>query len=116
MSSFGDEIMTVSELSDYLKIGEKSLLRMVNKGDLPGLKVGSQWRFPKVVIDDWLTSRMRHTADEAIVDVVRKTDTNIPLSRLMYPGKVILDIRPGTKDEILRQLAGSRKKPATRAI
>jgi len=96
--------MTVSELSAYLKIGEKSLLRMANKGDLPGLKVGSQWRFPKVVIDDWLSSRMRHTSDEAIVDVVRRADKNIPLSRLMYPGKVIMNINPGSKQEVLRQL------------
>ena len=102
---FADEIMTLTELAHYLKISEKSLLKMVNNKEIPGLKVGNQWRFQKVVIDDWLTSRIRSVKDENVSDIIKKTDSFIPFSRLLYPGKVVLDLKPGTKEGILRQLA-----------
>lgn len=101
---FADEIMTLTELAEYLKISEKSLLKMVNNREIPGVKVGSQWRFQKVVIDDWLASRMRSVKDENVADIIKRTDTFIPFSRLLYPGKVVLDIKQGTKEEIFRQL------------
>jgi len=101
---FADEIMTLNELAQYLKISDKSLLKMVNNQEIPGMKVGNQWRFQKVVIDDWLTSRSRTVKDETISDIIKKTDVFIPFSRLLYPGKVVLDIKPGTKEEVLRQL------------
>jgi len=50
--------MTLSELSRYLKISEKSDLRMVKKDEIPVTKAASQWRFMKAVINVWLISKM----------------------------------------------------------
>lgn len=49
-----DEIMTVKELAEYLKIAEKTAYRFVAEGKIPGFKVGSSWRFRKKEIDGWI--------------------------------------------------------------
>ena len=36
-----DDIMTVKELADYLKIAEKTAYRFASEGKVPGFKVGS---------------------------------------------------------------------------
>lgn len=49
-----DDIMTVKELADYLKIAEKTAYRFTSEGKVPGFKVGSAWRFKKEEIDAWI--------------------------------------------------------------
>lgn len=50
----GDEILTVKELADYLKIAEKTAYRFASEGKVPSFKVGSAWRFKKTEIDAWI--------------------------------------------------------------
>ena len=49
-----DDIMTVKELADYLKIAEKTAYRFAYEGKVPGFKVASAWRFKKEEIDSWI--------------------------------------------------------------
>ena len=49
-----DEIMTIKELAEYLKIAEKTAYRFASEGKIPGFKVGSAWRFKKEEIDAWI--------------------------------------------------------------
>lgn len=50
----GSEVMTLEELSAYLKIPKSTLYKLVQEGRLPGQKIGKQWRFGKQGIDKWL--------------------------------------------------------------
>lgn len=49
-----DEIMTIKELSLYLKINEKTIYKLAKQGKLPGVKIGGMWRFKKEAIDNWI--------------------------------------------------------------
>ena len=49
-----DEILTIKELSAYLKISEKTVYRLLSKGEIPAFKVGTAWRFTKEAIDLWI--------------------------------------------------------------
>jgi excisionase family DNA binding protein len=49
-----DDIITVKELADYLKIADKTAYRFAAEGKIPGFKVGSAWRFKKTEIDAWI--------------------------------------------------------------
>lgn len=51
-----DEIMTIEELSGYLKIPRSTLYKLVQEGKLPGQKIGKQWRFGKKSIDRWINN------------------------------------------------------------
>ena len=47
-------IMTIDELSDYLKISRSTLYKLAQEGKVPCQKVGRHWRFRKEAIDRWL--------------------------------------------------------------
>lgn len=48
------DILTIDELSTYLKISKSTLYKLVREGKIPSQKVGRHWRFRKVAIDRWL--------------------------------------------------------------
>ena len=54
MGKDGDSVLTITELSAYLKISKSTLYKLAQEGKLPGQKIGRHWRFHKVVIDRWL--------------------------------------------------------------
>lgn len=49
-----DRVMTIIELSAYLKISKSTLYKLAQDGKLPGQKVGRHWRFHREAIDGWL--------------------------------------------------------------
>lgn len=53
------EIMTIKELSEYLKIAKSTLYKLAQEGRLPGQKVGRHWRFRKETIDSWLDEQRK---------------------------------------------------------
>ena len=50
-----NEIMTIKDISLYLKINEKTVYKLAKKNLLPGIKVGGMYRFKKDAVDSWLT-------------------------------------------------------------
>lgn len=47
-------VMTIEELSHYLKISRSTLYKLAQEGKVPCQKVGRHWRFRKEAIDRWL--------------------------------------------------------------
>lgn len=55
MSQPDDIILTIEELSEYLKIPKSTIYKLVNENQIPGAKkVGRHWRFLKSTIDSWM--------------------------------------------------------------
>lgn len=52
--SMSDEILTIQELAEYLKLNEKTAYRLAGEGKLPGFKVGGSWRFKREDIAQWI--------------------------------------------------------------
>ena len=48
------DVLTIEELSAYLKIPRSTLYKLVREGRIPSQKVGRHWRFRKEAIDRWL--------------------------------------------------------------
>jgi excisionase family DNA binding protein len=53
-----DKWLTIEELSGYLKMSRSKLYQMAQKGELPGSKIGTQWRFDRDRIDAWMNEKM----------------------------------------------------------
>lgn len=49
-----DEILTLKEVADYLKLAEKTAYRLAAEGKLPGFKVGGSWRFKHEDVQKWI--------------------------------------------------------------
>jgi excisionase family DNA binding protein len=52
--AMSDEILTIQELAEYLKLNEKTAYRLAGEGKLPGFKVGGSWRFKREDIEAWI--------------------------------------------------------------
>ncbi len=48
------DVLTIEELSDYLRISRSTLYKLAQEGRVPCQKVGRHWRFRKEAIDRWL--------------------------------------------------------------
>ncbi len=40
-----EELMTAKELSQFLKLSESTIYKLVSNGEIPGFKIGDSWRF-----------------------------------------------------------------------
>ena len=49
-----EDILTIRDVAEYLKVTEKTVYGLAQKGRLPGFKVGGQWRFKREDIDQWI--------------------------------------------------------------
>jgi len=52
-----DDILTVEEVAEILKIGMTQAYRIVRSGDLKGYKEGKDWKIPKQALNDYVISR-----------------------------------------------------------
>ncbi len=52
-----DEILTLKEVAEYLKLTEKTAYRLAAEGKLPGFKVGGSWRFKRTDLNSWIESQ-----------------------------------------------------------
>jgi excisionase family DNA binding protein len=41
----GDEILTISQVSELLKLHPRTIYKLVKNGIIPGRRVGKKWRF-----------------------------------------------------------------------
>lgn len=49
-----DEILTVVEVATLLKVADKTVYTMAQKGEIPAFKVRGQWRFRRSDINAWI--------------------------------------------------------------
>jgi excisionase family DNA binding protein len=60
-----EEILTLKEVADYLKLAEKTAYRLAAEGKLPGFKVGGSWRFKQTDIESWIEEKKASTKDNS---------------------------------------------------
>ena len=59
-------VMTVRELSAYLRVHPSTIYKLLRRGELPGFRIGTDWRFNAEVIDRWCLERNMKPAEEAM--------------------------------------------------
>ncbi|MCB0695542.1 MAG: helix-turn-helix domain-containing protein [Saprospiraceae bacterium] len=59
-----DMVMTVKEVSEFLRIAESTVYRLVQEGEMPGRKVGGMWRFSRKSIETWLSTSTQPNYDD----------------------------------------------------
>ncbi|BFU95789.1 MAG: Excisionase family DNA binding domain-containing protein (fragment) [Nitrospira sp.] len=53
------ELMTAEETCRYLKITQRTLYRYLHSRRIPAFKLGSQWRFVRSDLEQWIRERVR---------------------------------------------------------
>lgn len=55
------DMLTLPELAVLLRVGRKTTYTLAQNGEVPGLKVGGQWRFRRRDIEAWIDARTRRS-------------------------------------------------------
>ena len=53
------DIMTIEEVSAYLRVPVSSLYKLAQQGKIPAAKVGRHWRFRRELIDRYIDDQIR---------------------------------------------------------
>jgi excisionase family DNA binding protein len=56
MPMLPDEIMTLEEVARYLKLKPQTVYKWAQEGQIPGAKLGKEWRFRRGILDEWIDS------------------------------------------------------------
>jgi excisionase family DNA binding protein len=59
-----DELLTTRELQNFLRVDRTTIYNLLNEGQLPGFKVGGQWRFSRQEIEAWLWGQRAEAEEE----------------------------------------------------
>ena len=103
-----DRLMTIKQLAGYLSVNDRTVLKLVSDGVLPGVKVGNQWRFRKAMIDTWLDDQMlgvvpRYVDPPKLDGSPRRM---LELASCFQPDHIIPELEAGSKNTVVEELAG----------
>ena len=49
-----EKLLTLYEVAAYLRLNRFTVYHMVERGEMPSIKVANQWRFKEKDLDKWL--------------------------------------------------------------
>ena len=49
-----DEVLTPAQAAELLQVGEEAVLALADMGELPGRRIGDEWRFARAALLAWL--------------------------------------------------------------
>jgi excisionase family DNA binding protein len=55
-----ERLLTVDEVAKYLSVDRITVYRLLGRKQLPGFKVGKQWRFKREMVEAWLTTNAQN--------------------------------------------------------
>ena len=97
--------MTLKEVSDYLRLSEKTVSRMAQEGRLPAQKLARQWRFQRSALESWMSNRDAIPIDEKELPP-EATGLPAPLTvaNVIAPARINLNLVAPDKNGVLREL------------
>src|SRR5262245_13326769 len=75
-----DDDFGIESLADYLHLDQGQVMRLVERGKLPGRRVGGAWRFSPAEIHHWLEERIGVSSDaelEQMEGALRRASGNV---------------------------------------
>jgi excisionase family DNA binding protein len=104
-----DRLMTAKQLAAYLSVNERTVIKLVADGSIPGVKVGNQWRFRKAMIDTWLDDQMLGVTPRLVERPLSPGPARrmLELASCFQPDHVFPDLAAKTKDAAIEELAAS---------
>ena len=52
-----ENILTIKETAEYLKMSNSTIYKLIMEGNLPAAKVANKWRIRKSKLDQWIDER-----------------------------------------------------------
>jgi len=109
-------ILTLKELAEYLRVTERTILRMLKTGKIQGGKIGGQWRFNGSQIDKVFFPMSAEEAigedveneDDVPFSVLTRPHIGIPVSRMLKENCMVMNMESTDTESAINELADPR--------
>jgi nitrogen PTS system EIIA component len=96
-------------LARYLHLTPQQVVRLAERGRLPGRKVGGQWRFAKPDIHEWFEARIGLSGEEELIEVEETLQRAAPadeqaeirIAALLPPEAVAVPLPARTRNSVV---------------
>jgi nitrogen PTS system EIIA component len=92
------EIMTIEEVAEYLRVSERTVYDWAQKGQLPGGKLGTTWRFKRSEVESWVNRQLGASGVPPV-----SQDVSGLLEKLLTPERVVF-LEGTAKENALKTL------------
>lgn len=93
------EIMTIEEVAEYLRVSERTVYDWAQKGQLPGGKLGTTWRFKRSEVEGWVNRQLGGSSAAPS----SSSQSNGLLEQLLAPDRVVF-LEGSEKENALKTL------------
>lgn len=106
-------ILTLKELADYLRVNERTILRMLKSGQIQGVKIGGQWRFNGSQVDSLFFPQTPPSGPDVVpLSDFAQSKPPVPISRLIKEDRVILSMKATDTESVIQELCEPIAKKA----
>jgi PTS system nitrogen regulatory IIA component len=105
----GNESMDMEQLAVYLQRDARELVKLASRGQLPGRKVGGEWRFARAEINQWVERNLGDYSEQQLVALERggrpgNDEAEPLLAALLTETTVAVPLPASTRASVLREL------------
>ena len=97
-----NEVMNGDEAAVFLKMPKSTLLKLCSEGQLPGVKVGRQWRFNRFALENWMRERDGEATNLPEESVGEPAEVDFPAKLQKAESTVARQIKP-----VVEEMVGS---------
>lgn len=102
------DVLTLRQLAEHLQLSERTIYRLLGRGQLPGFKVGGHWRFRRSVVDYWLDLRMARMSPAELLEMDQEWHSAaLCLSDALLDENALLPLSGDSPSDIIAQLVNS---------
>lgn len=94
--------LTAKEAAEYLKLAERTLVRLAHEGKIPGVKIGGQWRFRRALLDEYLDTLAAESVDSGGAAPNRVIDA--PVEEILTVEQVIPELKAKDRNEVIHAM------------
>lgn len=102
-------LFTLKELATYLRVNQRTVMRMLKNNQIQGAKIGGQWRFNSSQVDQifFPENKKEENGGEGPVSLQELTGQHAPgqpINRVLTPSRIIPELNTDDKDHVLQAL------------
>ncbi len=105
--------LDLDQLAAYLHITPQKVRKLLDRGHLPGRKVGGSWRVSEAEVHTWLENRIGLSEGDALPDMQRIVDRwsddrkeDVSLAELLSIDAIEIPLAARTRGSVVRRICG----------
>jgi PTS system nitrogen regulatory IIA component len=99
------EIMTIKDVSKYLKMNERTVYKLIQAGQIPAARLGKQWRLDKQKLNEWIGFKMAEMPAEDLAHLEKDhKDAVIRIMPLLKEENIVFNFFATSKSQAIQKL------------